>query len=202
MHDETDKLTRIIDTKDAGSLKIAGKTVTVDGLVSRGGKRRVFTDSPDYEWMELRAEQLREIARKVLTGRRRDVFELMVIGPLMGDEKPEVRKLVDKYSVPPKRIYEDLARAKEQVKAHYEKKKPIRASGPRSGERCPTCGALYDSIDPWSLCRRGYGRGIVFQSRLILDQVHPDCLPPARKANAVQTILRLIPTKKMPEALQ
>lgn len=125
--DEDDIITGIIDTKSAGSLKIAGKTVTVDGLLAKSGRRRILpeAETEDDKWdHQFRAEQLREIARKTLTGRRRDVFERMVIGPLMGDEKPDVRTLADKYKVPTKRIYEDLARAKDQVKKAHQEQKP------------------------------------------------------------------------------
>lgn len=161
----------------AGYTKTAGKIVASDGLVAKSGKRRILPDWEDADDKfdhDYFARKLREIARKTLTGRRRDVFERMVIGPLMGDEKPDARALADKYSVPTKRIYEDLVRAKEQVEKARQKPEPAR----QSGEQCPTCGRQYDRSWNWSACKRGYGG----PSSRFIDQVHPECLPPAEKA--------------------
>jgi hypothetical protein len=174
--DEGDRITRIIDAKDAGSLNVAGKTITVDGLVAKNGNRRVLPDweTADDKWdHEFRVEQLRDDARRVLTGRRRDVFEQMVIGPLAGDEKPDVRTLADKYSVPTTRIYEDLARGKEQMKAAHKRLTPPTET--RSGERCQTCGRPYGLASSWSACERGYNLNPGPDKRF-LSEIHPECL--------------------------
>src|SRR5262245_9955104 len=66
----------------AGFIKDAGKHVAAGGLVSRGGYRRVFRDSPDWRDVDWQAEKLEEVAAEVLHGRNATVFENLVINPI------------------------------------------------------------------------------------------------------------------------
>ena len=90
----------------AGFTKIGGKHVAADGLVSRRGYRRIIPNAgTDPDWLEYRAEQLAEIASKVLHGRNATIFEARVIAPLKGLPKWSVEDLAKQFGVTPKRIY-------------------------------------------------------------------------------------------------
>lgn len=92
----------------AGHTKIAGKHIAADGLVSKGGYRRIlpdYKDAGDEVWDEIRRKQLEEIAGEVLSGRTATVFDALVLAPLRGKQGRTVEDLANQFGVTTDRIH-------------------------------------------------------------------------------------------------
>lgn len=103
----------------SGFVKVAGKHKSADGLLSRGGYRRVLPDYEDAEWLDLekpeRLAELEEIKSKVLHGRNATIFEQLVLAPLRGERGKTVEELAEQFNKSPDRIYKVKHKAKARV---------------------------------------------------------------------------------------
>jgi hypothetical protein len=104
----------------AGFVKIGGRRLMADGLVSRGGYRRVFSDALletvwDREMWADRAQDLADLAGQYLGGRTATVFEGLVINPLLGRPGRTVDDLARQFGVTPDRIYKIKNKGKERL---------------------------------------------------------------------------------------
>jgi hypothetical protein len=184
--DEEDNVTRIVNAKSADAVKVDGKTVTPDGLVTRSGRRRVFTDTSDFT--QEHDDMLRDLAAQELRGRRLEIFKALVLDAIPdGDKAAMVASLAKKYGVPAARIYRELHVSKERLKMAIEQRVP-RAHASSPGGACPTCGRLYDhgAIDPWAVCKRGYSGLCTRLDRRFVHEIHPECLSPAERSQLVR----------------
>jgi hypothetical protein len=91
----------------AGFRRIGGKRIAADGLVSRGGFRRILPDQQDDgDDLKLeRVEKVQEIAAELLRGRTATVFENLVVAPLQGQAGATVEALAKQFGVSLDRIY-------------------------------------------------------------------------------------------------
>lgn len=175
-----------------GTVKIAGRTVSADGLVARSGRRRILPEATDVTALEDKAEQLALVARRVLHGRNATVFEGRVLAPLLGRPKRSVKDLAAQFGVTPDKIYKIVERCKERVLKVYEQFSKLKITG----DRCPTCGRVYDE---WNFGQCGRNNGAV-QDRHVGPtwlinwsgmrwpslHLHPECLPYAYWGDAAQ----------------
>ena len=148
----------------SGHVKAAGKHVSADGLVSRGGKRRILPsdDGGDAEAGRFLVE---EVAKKVLRGREATIFEKRLAGV-------KLEALAEQFGRSISFIHAVIEKSKVRVmQAIKERLRPSTA-----GERCPTCGLIYGVNSDWAVCPRGYG----FVTRTPwnakeLANIHPEC---------------------------
>jgi hypothetical protein len=91
-----------------------------DGLVSRGGYRRVLPDTDDVLDAELwaeNAERLADLAKQHLRGRNATVFEGLLVNPLLGRGGRTVQELAAQFGVSSERIYRVMYDAKQRITA-------------------------------------------------------------------------------------
>jgi hypothetical protein len=103
----------------AGYTKVGGKYIAADGLVSRGGFRRIIPEETDWDrekWAE-RAAELADAAGKILHGRNATIFEGRVLDPLRGRPKRSVDDLAAQFGIAPKRVYKIVERCSDRVMA-------------------------------------------------------------------------------------
>ena len=145
-----------------GFVKVGGKHVAAQGLISRKGYIRITPNNDDNEWIEIskpdRLDELECIAAEVLHGRTATVFEGLVLAPLRGQSKRTVEELAYQFNVSRDRIYRITDRAKRKIidKLRVSRKQSEDQDGRplpppeldayregKSKEKCPTCGRVY-----------------------------------------------------------
>src|SRR5262249_13153455 len=93
----------------AGYTKVAGKTTVADGVLSRGGFRRILPNDDDDGWLkhckEYRLRELEDIAKDIFHGRNATVFEGLLLAPLRGERGRTVEELADQFGLTPQQIY-------------------------------------------------------------------------------------------------
>jgi hypothetical protein len=95
---------KTLEFRQRGHVKVAGKHIAADGLVSRGGYRRILPDrttpwNPEWE------EQTRHAAESVLQGRDLRIFERAFLEPVIrGGPTPPLRQIAEAEGVPVARI--------------------------------------------------------------------------------------------------
>jgi hypothetical protein len=141
----------------AGFVKVAGKHIKADGLVSRRGNRRIipadlYEDVDEY-LREDRIEML-ATAAKVLHGRNATVFEKLYLNPLQGKRQATREELAQQFGVPVSQIYKIAERAKERVTKEVKRLQSSNAQNSKASDfeqeptflywsptpQCPHCG--------------------------------------------------------------
>ena len=154
-----------------GFRRIGGKRVAADGLVSRGGYRRIFPDHDDDDWADFfmpgQVEELEKTARAVLRGRSATVFNKLVVAPLRGKTRSTVEELAEELSIPKGQIrkikYDATTKVKERISAMR-----LSAEVPTNSHPCGMCGRVIPGTH--QTCQT-----------ISIPEVRGDCLATARR---------------------
>jgi hypothetical protein len=159
----------------------SGKRIAADGLVSRGGYRRIIPGETTEEEnkREWRAEELATIAAEIFSGRNATIFEGRILNPLMGRPKRSVEDLAAQFGIPTQRVYKIEERCRERVMAAFstpsrkmDHKGFVAAAGQlqkwAESERCSLCGRCL-APTPLPACRGAFANED-------FDDFRPECL--------------------------
>lgn len=173
-----DRLAAFEAKSAAGFVKVGGKHIKADGLVSKRGNRRIIPAGYEEDKMlvEDRIERL-ATATKVLHGRNATVFEKLYLNPLQGKRKATAEELAKQFGVEVRQIYKIAERAKERVTEEVKRLQSAKAGAieprrarwthPLDPPPCPHCGG----IDPVE-CIKSLG----WCSSKNFDKVPPECV--------------------------
>lgn len=95
----------------AGFVKVGGKHIMVDGLVSRSGRRRIIEEAGRRAFVE----ELANVADYILSPRDADIFEARIINPLSGGQKWPVAELARRHGITTKAVYRSIEHSKARV---------------------------------------------------------------------------------------
>src|SRR5262245_45882921 len=141
------------DRRTTGFVKSGGKHTQATGLVSRRGYKRIVPDADS--WMEEQgadvAQELIEVAGKILHGRNATVFEGRVLAPLQGKPRRSVDDLAKQFNVRAARIYKIVDDCKRKIERALAKPPEdvalyrgiLNGDNPQAWETCAVCGREY-----------------------------------------------------------
>jgi hypothetical protein len=182
--EKTGQLSKVIWTSVSGSTAAEGRinylsSGRADGLISRGGYRRI-THAPTQEERDRLDDglfRLKQITRN-WQGRNAEIFRRHHLNPLDGIPAPSIKETAAQYGITEKRVYNILDDAKLKVRQRLRGEfEPVKISAPPkwSRRREYTDGPLASGIDQDG---RFYIDWVVCDG----DDLHPD--PPLRQFDA------------------
>ena len=168
------QISKVEEYRVAGHVKLAGKHVSADGLVSRSGRRRIapedlLRDNAERDWQ---IDELKRLAKKALRGRNATVFRRSVLEPLEGIAGATYRQLADQFGCSITTIHRIIGTCHMRIAEALEAERKAVVGV----DRCPTCGFVYGDSPNELPCARGYaGRYYSQYVKGAKTDIHPEC---------------------------
>ena len=141
-----DKISKFENRRVSGFDRIGGKWSKADGLISRGGYRRILPESRSDSWLlDYQIEELEDVAKEVLRERWATVFESLVLDPLRGKPGKTIDDLARQFGVSAEQISRIKYKCKLRVEGELDARREAFAkkNAPEADETCEVCGRTY-----------------------------------------------------------